>query len=420
MWRLNYRKARDLDHLSPEELSERMHDCINNVRTRTERGKLGISSLRGTVGLKWITLYTETLEECVLRGYTVPGPIDLSPFRSSLEHAFDQIPDIDPVLDAHKATGKPFLLKFGQPKWLRQSLNQGKFRIASASYYDSDSHNHARRDRELQRFTKLNPRNPHYVSATTPDSNSPLSNGDGWKSISYPTDYYLYSLSASYSARLFGDFASSACLLIHDTDAFFGRLNAAIASRLPGWNVKTTAVTYYDPVRVNPVSIAVPTYKAFKHEYQDEVRIICLPPSNIKTLPFLEIEIGSLEDCATVVDLSTHPAPVLPHDPTEDPVRAFGTIQRESEMLKLLPSVAKIRGIILNKEAPQHADWYFQIQYTDAADVWHELRIPMLDGLYLLNLLQTAQQDQHLDFWNPKVKNRSEHLSCTAGSGEVP
>jgi len=267
-----------------------MHDCINNVRTRTECGKLGLLSAREPIGEKWIILCTQVLEECHLRGYAYPGPISIAPYRSSLDHAFVPIPDMAPALREHEATGKPYLLKFGDPKWLRPSLESGKFRIAPASFYDSGAHNHARRDRELQRVTRLNPHDPLYVR--------------GAVSVSYATDYFLFSLAASYSSRLFGDFASTSCLVIHDPKEFQQRMLNAVAAQLSDWRVEAARMIYYDPVRVNPAAIDVPTYKPFRHAYQDEVRIVCIPPHRVDRLSPFEIEIGPLGDCATLVELS--------------------------------------------------------------------------------------------------------------------
>lgn len=60
----------------------------------------------------------------------------------------------------------------------------------------------------------------------------------------------------------------------------------------------------------------------------------------------------------------------------------------------------RCRALFLTSQLPRHQDWYFQVQYIDGAENWHEVTIPMLDGLYLLNLLRTAEEEQHLGLWN--------------------
>lgn len=402
-WRENYRNARDLDHLSAEELSERFHDCVNNNRTRTERGKMGILPADQPVGQTWMILSTEILEECGLRNYPYPGPLTVGDRRATFDHAFDPIPDMERALDELNINTKAYLLKFGEQQWLSSSLKEGKFRIAAASHYDSDHLNHARRDSELERFVKLHPRNPLRSGLSERDSKPTEPRRPGWQSITAPSDYFLFSLAGRYSARLFGDFASTACLVIHEPREFLRRVTNAIRMQLVDWRVEITNVTYYDPIRVDPRTIDVPKCKPFKHAYQTEVRIICIPRKPIQRLSsFISIEIGSLEDCATLVDLSTYPSRPVPHDPTEDPIRSFGTINPESTLVNHLPNAAKMRGIVLNKTGASHTDWYFEVQYTDEADTWHQFKLPMLDGLYLLNLLEAVQEEQHLGLFNRK------------------
>jgi hypothetical protein len=42
----------------------------------------------------------------------------------------------------------------------------------------------------------------------------------------------------------------------------------------------------------------------------------------------------------------------------------------------------------------------FKIKYMDGSGAWHEVTIPMLDGLYLLNVLFEAAKTQHLGLCN--------------------
>lgn len=391
MWRYRYRNARDLDHLTPEELSERLHDCINNMRMRTARAKIGVLSPREPAGEKWITLFNEILEECSLRGYDYPGPITIARFRDALAHAFDRIPDMDSALAQYKPKRGRHLFKFGEVRWLTDSMRHGRFRIASASYYDADTHNHARRDTELRRFTRPNPNTTRTGSDTSTDA---------WNSVSASSDYYLFSLSDRYSSRLFGDFAANACLIIFDRQRFLSRLQRSTAKQLPGWQLQVSRIRYYDPVRIDPSTIIVPTFKPFRHEYQEEMRLICIPPTPQSSLSPIHIELGPLDDCAGLADLSRYPPVAIPPDPRDDPQQFFGTYNSETAMVKSLPDAAKIQGIALDKNGHSHTDWTFKLQYTDAGGKWHELKMPMLDGLYLLNLLRAAEQEQGLSLWN--------------------
>ena len=390
-WRHDYRISRDLDHLSAEELSERLHDCINNNRVRDERARLSFRPVDEPVGETWMTLTTEVFEECQLRGYPYPGPISIKAHATSLDHAFDPIPDMDQAFDDLALTDRQCLFKFGDAHWLRIALDTGRMRIASASFYDSDSHNHARRDTELRRFFKPSPRRLGVKQGA---------GAEGWAVVASPTDYYLFSLAGAYSSRLFGDFpakdpTATACLIIHKPQRLLQRIVSTLRERLQGWRIEVAPVTYYDPVRVDPKTIVVPTFKPFKHAYQTELRIICLPPVAIDCLAPFEIDVGPLTDCASLVDLSSHPPKSVPYDPAEDdPVRVFGSLAPEASMVNQLPEVASMQGIALNKAGPRDDDWFFQVQYTDSEGRWHELKMPVKDGLYLLNLLRAAEKDQ--------------------------
>jgi len=397
MWRYRYRQARDLDHLSAEELSERLHDCINNIRIRSAKDKLSVRVPMDRVSETWWSLLTEILEECSLRGYPYPGPIDISKFRSTLDHAFDPIPDMDRIISCYDLQHRSYVLKFGDYRWLSQSIKHGRFRIASAAYYDSNEHNHARRDTELQRHVKLNPRDSNF---------SQLQAVGGWATVAADTDYYLFSLTETYNSRLFGDFAANSCLVVFDKRKFLSRLQRAAAKQLPGWQLQVSRVNYYDPVRIDPSKIVVPSFKPFRHAYQEELRLTCLPPQPTARLEPIQIELGPLDDCATLADLMAFPPAKLPHDPYDDPIQNFGSCRLEENMVNHLPEAAKIQGVVLNKGAPRHENWTFQIQYTDAAGAWHELKMPMLDGLYLLNLLQAAEQEQHLGLWDRPMTDR--------------
>jgi hypothetical protein len=340
-----------------------------------------------------IIMLTEVFEECRLRGYDRPGPINLAPHRSSFEHSLDAIPDMERALRKEGSEARPLLLKFGATEWLQLAMDEGKIRIAPASYYASESFNHARRDLELERVLRPSPRSRHYAS-------------DAQMIVRSTTDYYLYSLCTAYSPRLFGDFSSSACLIIDEPGLFLRRITEAMQCKLQGWRTVATPVTYYDPVRVGPSSVVVESWKPFKHAYQGELRLISMPPTSLGGLPPLEIDIGPLNECARLVDLNSHPAPKLPHEPADDAVRSFGTTRSDSSMMHLLPDIAQLQGIALYKSGRSSRDWHLEVQYTDKADVWHQFKIPVSQALYLMHLLQEADKEQHLSFLDNVGKNR--------------
>lgn len=68
--------------------------------------------------------------------------------------------------------------------------------------------------------------------------------------------------------------------------------------------------------------------------------------------------------------------------------------------LHRLPDVGRIQGLQL-QDSPLRdpAAMRVELQYTDreSTSVWHTLQIPLLDALYLLNLLEAMSQEQGFD-----------------------
>ena len=69
-------------------------------------------------------------------------------------------------------------------------------------------------------------------------------------------------------------------------------------------------------------------------------------------------------------------------------------------MINRLPDVSRMGGIILYKQGHPPEDWFFKIQYSDKDNNLQEIKVPLLDGLHLLNLLSEAERDQDLELWN--------------------
>jgi hypothetical protein len=87
------------------------------------------------------------------------------------------------------------------------------------------------------------------------------------------------------------------------------RLTTALANAGHNLACEINLVTYYDPVRADPAVVdkSLRFSKPFKHAYQDEMRLVWIPSTPIAELQPIFVEIGSLRDCAEIVDLTTHP-----------------------------------------------------------------------------------------------------------------
>lgn len=57
-----------------------------------------------------------------------------------------------------------------------------------------------------------------------------------------------------------------------------------------------------------------------------------------------------------------------------------------------LPGVGRIQGLA-RTEGFDVPNIQVSLQYTDRSNGWHEVEMPFLDAMYLLNLLKAMQQD---------------------------
>ena len=60
--------------------------------------------------------------------------------------------------------------------------------------------------------------------------------------------------------------------------------------------------------------------------------------------------------------------------------------------VNVLPPVGRIQGLARSPDADP-ATISVTLQYTDHKDEWHEVAMPFLDAMYLLNLLRAMQED---------------------------
>lgn len=66
--------------------------------------------------------------------------------------------------------------------------------------------------------------------------------------------------------------------------------------------------------------------------------------------------------------------------------------------LNILPPVHRIEGFLFDHPGggnPQLGS--VLLQYTDQKKSWHQLNVPAMDALYLLNLLEAWSKEQGLD-----------------------
>jgi hypothetical protein len=290
-WEMKYRQNRYLSHLTNDELAERLDDVTNNLMTLTRNQKIGFLGDEDE-GDYWSASYAHLMEECRLRQTGVPvGRV------KEWHHPNYDWPSADDALELFnrmKLVPGSYLVKYMTRDFAEAALNRGEIRVWPASDYDDSSLNFAVRDDELSLLIRPQPKAGVLSGATSASTGEILR---------CPTNYYVYCMASVFSLRLFGDFERDACLIITDPKVFIERLVTAVMTNLPSWNGFGSGVHYVDPVRASKDDINLFNAKSFRYAYQQEYRLVWLPPSPQTHLAPIDVVLGSLNDCCELISL---------------------------------------------------------------------------------------------------------------------
>ncbi len=302
VWRLAYHKHRYCQHLSQSELNRRIRDIFLTMLTLTPEAKIGAPPITPE-GIRWFELWTHVLEEMALR--FGPYPAGLS---EEILHS-EPFPDFAGDLTAKVATKLQHLqssnvfIKFGSPDYMLGLYERGAIRIQPASYYRQPNFNGAIRDDELALDVSLHLNRDAIVKMVSNPEDIPASQQSERLDINFAsmTDYWLYCVTTDVGPRLFIDFEAQACVVIKDLKRFTRMIQQAVASKVSQAQFRSGAVTYIDPVLPCVTSIDVPMSKHFRYTHQHEHRFIWLPREPAASLTYLDVELGSLKDCAELI-----------------------------------------------------------------------------------------------------------------------
>jgi hypothetical protein len=284
-WEMQYRVNRYLRHLSDEELGERLGVVMNNLMNLTHDQKITPIPM-DQEGESVSAMYAHVMEEFRLRRSGVTDR-EIQQFRFP---NYDW-PGITKAYDAFNAlniTPGEYLVKYSKREYIQAAFERGEIRISPASRYNDHSLNYSIMDDELS------------LALRPPD----ITTKDTTKVVATGTDYYVCCLANEFSLRLFGDFEADACLVITEPHRFINRLFQAVYRKLFLWQGYAKPVQYIDPVKPQKADMDIYCSKNFRYAYQREYRIIWRPISPRTALPYLHVQIGSLEDCCKVVSLT--------------------------------------------------------------------------------------------------------------------
>lgn len=300
-WRLGYREHRYCQHLSQQELNRRIRDVFLRMLTLTPEAKIGVLGV-DPEGIRWMALWTHVLEEMVLRF----GPFP-SGFTKEILHT-EPFPDFAGELASRAASklehlrGKNVAIKFGKPEHMKALYEHGALRIQAAKFLQvaRPQRRHTRRRTRPRHFIALGQgNNPKGRVEPARCSGGPNLSAHGRE---VRVEDGLLVVLPDHGHRATTPEAQ-ACVVIKDLRRFTHTIRHVVAPRVRRAQFRSGPVAYIDPVLPQKGLIDVPMSKHFRYSHQQEHRFVWLPQEPEQSLPYLDIELGSLEEYAELVSL---------------------------------------------------------------------------------------------------------------------
>jgi len=270
---------------------------MTNLTTLTAAGQIG-PLLPEHGGASWMELFTHLMEEYKLRNQPFPhrileGAVLPKPTFPSHPAAQGLVEKLKPFIQ------RPYVLKLGKARYLRESFETGVWRISPASTYSDPSLNFAQRDSELEltTFTLKSEIKLHIQDKITGELKTEIKPiGDIAVTSRSITDYYAGCFSKKLDLRLFDDFEADCCILIIDYAEFARRMFEAFKRWEPDWEGYFTDVSYLDPYNCKRDQIDLFFAKHFRYSYQHEVRFVWLPKEPRHNLDHIFVNLGDIKD----------------------------------------------------------------------------------------------------------------------------
>ena len=294
----HYLTERYLEHSSLEELVRRLKDIRRNMLTFSSTGIPSYDFSSRVSGLIERAAHVEI--ELELRQAT----------STTIALASQEIfsPEYPKIKQGIRAWGgrslptSPYFVKYGKLAELKALHDEGQIWIRPASGYSDPSLNLAIRDRELEAVVGL----PVGTRLKRQSDNGeyqevPIA-GRIFATKKSETDFYIYCTAAKYDPRLFDDFESDACLLVHEPKDFGMKIVEACKQSYSDWLFAEKMVSYYDPLRFDRIE-DIPFSKHFRFWYQHEYRIVLKPRDPVERLEPIKLSLGKVSDLCELIVL---------------------------------------------------------------------------------------------------------------------
>ena len=296
--RTHYMTERYLEHCSLEELAQRLKEIRCNMLTFSSTGIPSYDCSSSVSGLIKRAAHVEV--ELELRQVKSTATDLASP-----EIFLPEYPKIKKAICAwgnRSLPTSPYFVKYGKPAELKELHDDGQIWIRPASGYSDPSLNLAIRDEELEAAARL----PVGTRLKMQNDNGEYQEipivGRVLATKKSETDFYIYCTAAKYDHRLFDDFNSDACLLVHEPKGFAMKIVEACKQSYSNWLFAEKMVCYYDPLRLNRLE-DISISKHFRFWYQREYRIVLKPEDPIKRLEPIKLSLGKVSDLCELIVL---------------------------------------------------------------------------------------------------------------------
>ena len=201
-----------------------------------------------------------------------------------------------------KQMGPLLFVKYGSAADLKELYDEGQIWIRPASGYSDPSLNLAIRDEELETVVGL----PVGTRLERQNDNGEYQEisiaGRIFSKKKSETDFYIYCTAAKYDHRLFDDFNSDACLLVHEPKGFVRKIVEACKQSHSDWLFAEKMVCYYDPLRLDRID-DISLSKHFRFWYQCEYRIVLKPKDPVKKLERIKLSLRKVSDLCELIVL---------------------------------------------------------------------------------------------------------------------
>ncbi len=296
--RTQYLSERYLEHSSLDELVQRLKDIRGNMLTFSSAG---IPSNDFSSSVSWL----------IERAAHVDFELELRQAKSTaIALTSPEIfsPEYPKVKKAIRAWGdrslptSPYFVKYGKPADLKKIRDEGEIRLRPASGYSDPSLNLAIRDEELETAVGLPVGTRLKMQCDNGEYQEIPIAGRIFTRKKSETDFYIYCTAAKHDHRLFDDFDSDACLLVHEPKGFVRKIVEACKQSHSDWLFAEKMVCYYDPLRLDRID-DISLSKHFRFWYQREYRIVLKPKDPIKRLEPIKLSLGKVSDLCELIVL---------------------------------------------------------------------------------------------------------------------